>query len=344
MLNKEEICVIIGGYPQTHTDSALISLTIESFKRQGYDVCFVSHAPVNHDIQKACKYYIYSDENYLVKFPEPSSLAIFHANVDIHFQTNWGNKMGLHSLAILMNIKNALYLLKNKKYKKFIYAECDVFLNQKDHDTLESKLIESDFMNRDFWLMIEYSVNMILPVTALFGGNIEYFHNVFSQINNEEEYINKCRIANGYSLESLFAALFCIEPSGNGYLLHEKPREIFSSEWLGISTSGIATIPGLKKELSVEVDIVKPKDKTDHLFFVLNFNKKQESINLKFYKDNNLINDLETTTGPIRWWILDIGETKSWKIEVFYKGKLINTLERTTEEVFWNIWSYFELK
>ena len=64
MLNKSEICVIVGGYPQNHQDTALLSLTIESFKRYGYDICLVSHSPINNDLQKASKYTIYSDENY----------------------------------------------------------------------------------------------------------------------------------------------------------------------------------------------------------------------------------------------------------------------------------------
>lgn len=344
MLNKEEICVIISSYPQTHIDSTLLSLTHESFSRQGYDICLVSHAPINNDLQKASKYYIYSDENIPLNFPEPSSIAIFFASEELHYQTNWSNKMGSHSLSILMNLKNALYLLRNKKYKNFIFIDSDTFLNKEDHEILEAKLEEISFNEKDCWFMLENTNNMVVPVTSFFGGNIEFFNNILSYVNNEEDYFKICKPSNAYTLEALFSILFCLNPSENSYLDHNKPREMFSSKWLGISTFGTADIPDLENKFNVDIDIVKDKNSDNHLFYVLFFNMKQKLVNLKFYKDNNLINDLEVTTGALHYWVFDVEETQTWKIEAYHQGKLINSLERTTDEVFWNVWSFFESK
>ena len=47
MIDKEKTCVLIGAHPQTSNDSALLSLTIEGIKRQGFKICLVSHSPIN---------------------------------------------------------------------------------------------------------------------------------------------------------------------------------------------------------------------------------------------------------------------------------------------------------
>jgi hypothetical protein len=345
MINKEEICVIISSYPQTHLDSTLLSLTHESFSRQGYDICLVSHSPINNDLQKSSKYFIFSDENQPLKFPEPSSITIFFANEDLYYQTNWGNQMGTHSLSILNNLKNALYLLKYKKYKSFIFIDSDTFLNKEDHKILESKLDEILFNERDYWLMIENTENNnIVPVTSFFGGNIEYFHNILEQIKTEEDYFNICSPTNSYTLESLFAALFCISPSENGYLDYNRPRDIFSSKWLGISTVGNADIPDLEKQFDINIDIVRDKNNQDNLFFLVYFHPENHDINLKFYEDNILTRDLEIVTGALHYWVFNIGETKTWKLEVYRKGKFVKHLERSTEEILWNRFSFFENK
>ena len=345
MLNKKDICVIIGCYPQNHVDSTLVSLTLEGFKRQGYDICLTSHIPLSNELQKASKYYIYSDENYTLNFPKPSSITIFFASEELHYQTNWGNRMGIHSLAILMNMKNALSLLQSKKYKNFIYVECDTILNSNDHNLLESKLKEISFSEKNYWFMIENSNNMVVPVTTIFGGNIDYFNNIFNLINTEEEYLNICNQVGAYSLEALFSALFCNVIDEKGYLDYTKPRDIFSSKWLGISNYGTVSIPELDDEFDVDIDIVKEKGNTEnHIFCVLFFNKKEEPINIKFYKDNNLVSDLEIITGALNYWVYEIDNTKNWKVEVYHNNKLLKIVNRTIDEILWNGWSYFENK
>ena len=155
MIDKQKVCVIIGSYPQNYKDTTLLGLTIESFKTQGYDICLVSHSPINQELQQASKYTIYSDENQILKFPTPSVVTEFCDGADLRFQTNHGNKVGQHSFAVLMNIKNGLWLLKNKKYTHFIYVENDTFLTSKDQKLLENKLEEFNFMENDYWFMLE---------------------------------------------------------------------------------------------------------------------------------------------------------------------------------------------
>ena len=347
MINKNNICVIVGCYPQNNIDSALVSLTIESFKRQGYDICLTSHSPVNNDIQQLCKYYIYSDENYKLQFPYPSSIGSFFANNEIHYQTNRNNQVGSHSYSILMNMKNAFWLLKNKIYKKFIYIEIDTFINDNDHQILESMLEKADFENKDFWFMLENkSNNYYVPSTSIFGGDIHFFNDKLSEITSPEIYLDKCSLINGFSLEALFNYLFLNEEH-NGFIEHKQPREIFKSEWLGISSLGNISIPGLKSSFNVTTDIVKLKHNNDtkSIVFMLEGNLQNENITVKLYKNNSLLDNINLNTGSYLWWIYNsYSNDDIWKIEIFYKDKIINLLERTTQEIFWNYWSYFEIK
>ena len=341
MLNKSEICVIVGGYPQNHQDTALLSLTIESFKRYGYDICLVSHSPINNDLQKASKYTIYSDENHSLKFPEPSSIATFIDNGSIRFQTNKGNRLGAHSFAILMNLKNALWLLKNKKYTHFIYVECDTFLNSNDQKLLESKLEESNFIESDGWFMVEsYSDTSLVPVTSMFGGNINFFSNTLEDINTPEDYIQTAAPKRGYSLEAFVAAKF---PNPQ-YYHYIRPRDIFSSKWLGISNYGDVNFPELDSDFTVEIDIVRSINDNNSLICVVNTSPKVELVHLKIYKDNQLVESTDLTTGPIYWWGFSKDNTNVWKMEIYKSDKLVSQVERTTEEIFWNYWSFFETR
>lgn len=346
MLNKEEICVIVGAYPTNSVDAALLSLTIESFKRQGYDICLTSHTSISKDIQKECKYFLFSDENYLLKFPTPSSVATYYSSSDIYYQTNNGNRVGTHAYAILMNIKNAVWFLRNKPYKKFIYIEPDTFLNSEDHKVLESKLEETNFMEKNTWFFIENIDSIVLPVTSIFGGDIEFISNKLNEVDSIEKYFEICSLYGGYAIETLFSILFLQEDS-NGHIEYIRPRELFKSEWLGVSTfeKGVF-IPGLDTNFGVDIDIVKQKheDEPNNVCIVLNLNPQIEPITLNFYQNNNLTSTHNLNSGPLVWWIFNSDNVNIWKVEVIHNGKVIKTVERTTEDIFWNVWSFIEFK
>jgi hypothetical protein len=341
MLDKSKICVIIGSYPQNHQDTALLSLTLESFKRSGYDICLVSHSPINNDLQKASKYTIYSDENHTLTFPEPSSIATFIDDGRIRFQTNNGNKMGIHSYAILMNLKNAFWLLKNKDYTHFIYVDSDTFLNNEDQTLLESKLEESNFMSSNAWFMLEVKNEVsYVPVTSMFAGNIQYFSDSLEDIKTQEDYFKTSAPTHGYTLESFVAAKF----NNPSYYHHYKPRDIFSSKWVGISTYGSVFFPDLKNEFPVDVDIVRCVNDDNSVICVVSPSPKAELVHLKIYCNNQLEESIDLTTGLLYYWGFPKTESKVWRMEVYKNDKLINQVERTTEEIFWNYWSFFETR
>ena len=340
MLNKEEICVIISSYPQTHIDSTLLSLTHESFSRQGYDICLVSHSPINNDLQKASKYYIYSDENHPLKFPEPSSLTIFFANEDLHYQTNWGNIMGSHSLSILNNLKNALYLLKNKKYKSFIFVDSDTFLNKEDHELLESKLEEISFIEKDYWFFVEHEAAS-LAVSNCFGGKIAYFKEVLSKTQTPQDYLDYCRSTKGFSLENYLGKAFLLEENGNGHYENYPLRHLFKNEWIGTSQGGNVYIPGLKHK-DWWLDIVKDNKDSDSGYAIVYETKYQFNIQIVCYKDEEVYFETEITTGPLYWFKLNLSEGGVWRLEQKLDGKAIKQVEYTTQQIIDNNSSFMD--
>ena len=96
-MNKEQVCVIISSYTTNYLDSSLLGLTIKSWANAGYDICLVSHSPLNPDLQKSSKYYLYTDENEMLVYPEISNTTWFCETEVFKYQTNWGNTMGRHS-------------------------------------------------------------------------------------------------------------------------------------------------------------------------------------------------------------------------------------------------------
>ena len=335
MIDKEKVCIIIGSYPQNYKDTTLLGLTVESFKLHGYDICLVSHSPINNELQQASNYTIYSKENLILEFPTPSVVTEFCDTKDVRFQTNYGNKIGRHSFAVLMNIKNALYLLNSKKYTHFLYAENDTFLTSKDQNLLESELEKANFLENDYWFMLENPQTQLVA-TSLFGGKIDIFLKTLDPINTPEDYLK----IESSSLETFMSKLF---PNNNNY--HDiKPRDIFESKWLGISSYGVINFPDLNNGINVVIDIVRNFKDEDNVFFIINTNAISNSVNVKLYKNNHNIYNSDIITGPLHYWGYSKQDTDIWKMEVWKDNKIISQVERTTEEIFWNRMSYFKIK
>ena len=136
---------------------------------------------------------------------------------------------------------------------------------------------------------------------------------------------------------------FLYNPSPNGITVNTRPRDFFTSEWLGISSLGNIQIPGLESKFTIEPDIVTEKN-GDKIYFVIPNSIKNEKIDIKLYTDNNLVVSNEIGAGPLYYWSFDQNNIKSWRIEIYHNKKLLTQVERTTEEILWNHWSYFLLK
>jgi hypothetical protein len=339
-MNKEQVCVIISSYPQNYLDHSLLGLTIESWKHQSYDICLVSHSPLNPDIQKSSKYYIYTDENEMLEYPDLSNITWYSGNEDFLYQTNWGNTMGNHSYAILKNMQNTFYFLRSKPYTHFIYLEIDGFLTQENHNLLVEKLNEADFLNKDYWLMMEYEGLSSLPVTNFFGGRIEYFYNRFKDVDTPKKYMDMSIASGGYSLESFFGEMFVANPLGEGHIERTNPRTLFPNDWFGASISGQVYVPGLKHK-DWWLDLVKNKDIDDDVYAIVSSTSHNFDTKLLIYQDDILSSTMDIKTGPL-YWIKLGGEANKWRVEQTFNGEVIKKVEYTTKEIRENIWSYID--
>ena len=338
---KNNTCVVIGSYPTNYLDNSLLGLTIESWKQQGYDICLVSHSPLNPDLQKAVKYYIYTDENDILKFNEISDVTWYYGCPEFLYQSNWGNTIGKHSFAVLKNIQNALYFLKSKNYTHFIYADSDSFLTDEEHIFLENNFNEQDFLNKETWFMIEDSKKALLPATSMFAGQIDYFYNKLNPFQTTKDYLEYCGI--GYSLESFMGRLFFTDgTTKQDIILNQPAREIFKNPWYGISSNGSNLIPGLKHK-DWWLDLVRDDKDENYIYLIVtNSAYKFETI-IKLYKDNNLITEFEHITGAFLWVKLEVGDTKKWKVENWIGPEKIKQVEYTTDEIKNNIYSFLSL-
>ena len=340
MMNKSNICVIISSYPRTHLDNSLLALTIESWTQQGYDICLTTHSPVNSDIQKAIKYFIYTDENEMLTYENISSLSWFYGNEDFTYQTNWGNTMGKHSYAILNNIKNGLQLLRSKNYTHFIFIDDDSFLTTEDHQLLEEKLIETNFIDKDYWFFIEHdSETSILPVSTLFGGNIEHFANTVFQINTPKEYLDYCQSTGGFSLENYLGKAFILEGNENGHYEGYPLRAIFKNDWLGKSQSGNVYVPGLKHK-DWWLDIVKDKENDEVGYAVIYATPYVFETQFVLYKDGEQLFETDITTGPFCWFRINLNEGNVWRAEQKINNEVIKKVEYTSEQIINNVFAY----
>jgi hypothetical protein len=344
-MDKKRICAIIGSYTKTHLDAALLSLTIEGIKRRGYKICLSTHAPVSNEIQKSVDYFIYTDENQILN-PEFEQIAGYYFNgSNFYFRTNYSNISGTHSFAILMNIKNSLWLMEKKGFTHFIYFEADTFLNQKDHEKIE-EMLSDKILDLDYWFMNEtHNIgDQIFPVTSLFSGRIEYFSKNTDQIFSPACYLDFLSSGRNCTLESFFLRLINTYP-GNGIIEKTKPRELFSSEWIGISSGGNIAVPGYDNLILDSVDIVRDYYNNDSFFLAFPRINSEQKVEIKVYLDGILSHTREITpNGIFHYFKFNFEKSSTIKAEFYCLGSMCHTIEKSADSIRSNQYSYFKFK
>ena len=338
-IDKEKTCVLIGAHPQNSNDSALLSLTIEGIKRQGYKICLVSHSPVNVDIQKSVNYYVYSDENEILSLPSYSDSVIFSNYPNYYYQSNLSNKLGTTHYASLLNLKNGLNFLKEKGFTHFIYHNYDYFINQKDHTVLETHL--KDLMNLDYWFMNEgYNRNTLFPVLSIFAGKISYFIKLFEVANSPENYLKYC--GNNYVLE-LFVRQRLQDCGGFGIIEKFNVSDIITSKWAGIGDTKGLHLPDYDIT-NVHVDLVRDYDNEYHIYGILPQCKSSHNVVVNLYKNDVKLLSHTLKLGSMYWWWYKTTDDDKWKIECCVSEKLVSSIEKRGIEILSNKPSYLRFK
>lgn len=339
MIDKEKTCVLIGCHPQSSNDSALLSLTIEGIKRQGYKICLVSHSPINLDIQKSVNYSIYSDENEIIDFPNYSNSVIFYSYNNYYYQTNLNNNLGITHFASLINLKNGLTLLSSKGFTHFIYHNYDYFLNQKDHNSLSNFL--ENINTLDFWFMNEgHNENILFPSLSIFAGKILYFNKLFEVADTKENYLKYCK--NNYVME-YFIRERIKDCGGFGVIENFKPSDVFTSNWIGIGDSRGVHLPGYPN-LSPNVDLVRDYDNENHIFGILPKCNSNIDVVVNLYKNSGLISSSTVKLGSMYWWWYKTTDNDLWKIECLLNNKVVSFLEKKGIDILNNHPSFLRFK
>ena len=339
MIDKEKTCVLIGAHPQTSNDSALLSLTIEGIKRQGFKICLVSHSPINLDIQKSVNYLVYSDENEMLEFPSYSNSIIFSNYSNYYYQSNLNNNLGITHFASLINLKNGLNLLNSKGFTHFIYHNYDNFINQKDHELLLEYL--KNLNSLDYWFMNEgHNQNILFPVLSVFAGRISYFMKLFEVADTSENYLKYCN--NNYVME-YFVKERMKTCGGFGIIENFKPSDVFTSDWIGIGDSKGIHLPGYDN-VSPPVDLVRDYDNENHIYGILPICKSNKDVLVNVYKNNNLISSSTIKLGSMYWWWYKTKNDDLWKIDCLLENKIVSSCERTGLDILNNYPSFLKFK
>jgi hypothetical protein len=339
----DNTCVIIGSYVQNHLDSSLLGLTVESWASFGYDICLVSHSPINVEIQKEVKYYIYSDENEMLVFPKPSTTYWQYRSDTLLYHTNWMNGLGKHSYSILKNMQNALCLLKDKGYKNFVYVEVDGFLNNQDHDNLKLKFNEIKLDTINYWFI---GLKPDMVVSNFFAGNVEFFYKNLIEFDTPEKYISQCsKYRDSYTMESFLATIISDFGSNTGIVEQDKNiHDFINSKWFGISGGGSVSVPELKSK-SWWIDLVRSNDTDSHIYFIISACPFEFNTEIYVYKNNSLVSKFNHETRAwITWFRFDVEDLNEvWCVEQKFGNKVIKTISASSNDIINNYPSFLQV-
>ena len=338
MMSREKTCVIISSYIKNSLDEIMLSLTIESWSRQNYDILLCSHTPISQNIQKAVKYFVYSDNNEILKFKENTGFHVYYQSSDFIYRTNFGNTLGSHSYAIVSNLKNGLQILQEKDYTHFIFIDDDQFLTFSDHSVFAKTLggYNSSIYKGWFFLPGEK-----FAVSNLFGGEIKFFHNFFKNIKTPEDYLEYCSSLGMYTLES-FLDKFRKENPDKFFTIATHPNEFFKNEWFGASSGGVVSIPGIPRT-KTSIDIVRDKNSSDSIFTVLWGEYVDDKLDVIIYNNGEVVVEyVNISASPFLWWKITANEGM-WKAVCKINNKVISSVEYSLDKIQNNLPSFFEL-
>ncbi len=178
-MNNE--CFVIGAWTDTKEKEINLINVIKDIKSRDYPVCLVAHCPISKDIQEFVDYFIYEKENVL----SLNWRLVFWRDVN-GVREEKPSLVDYHGVACLMNIRNAVDLLRAKEKFTYIhYREADLEYDlDKYMETFKNNMIE----NNKSAMFVHYQDQNYR--TDLFSANIHWYNNVIPRAQSWEEYIN----------------------------------------------------------------------------------------------------------------------------------------------------------
>ena len=174
---------VVGAWLDTKEKEINAIDVIKDIKKRGYPVCLVTHCLISKDIQELVDYFIYEKENIL----SLNWRLVFWRDIN-GVREEKPSLVDYHGVACLMNIRNAVDLLRAKgKYKFIHYREIDLTYDFDAYMDVFNNKIKVIPANRKA-LFVHYQDNKYR--TDLFSIDIKWYNDVIPRVQSWEEYIN----------------------------------------------------------------------------------------------------------------------------------------------------------
>jgi len=277
--------VIISCYPSGQREVGILNRCIDGFKHMEYDVMIVSHLPIDQETAKRVEYTIYDSNNTFLPAVYTPNWWFQNDSYTVNIFTKG------HSLPICRNMRSGISLAKAMGYDEFIFTEFDVLLSTHDADRLIGFMDCMHDLDKKmlFFRPEEYRDcnNSYVYETLLFGGNVNFFLDVFQPPLNVEEWLT---IPMGYTLELSFYERFSAFED-QFLLVHNHSSVIFSDSEVNVFRYGLFNCEMLYNQIIPEEPVL----------FIMNGLILEEQRHIDVYKNNELINT--EILGKNQYWL-----------------------------------------
>jgi len=187
---------VIGCWTDTKEKEQNLISVIKDIKSRNYPICLVAHYPISKEIQELADYFIFEKENVL-----SHNWRLTFWRIRNGIREEKASLVDYHAVACLMNIRNAVDLLKDKEKFQYIhYREADL---EYDFDSYMKHF--NDSQSKDHVaLFIHYQDEAYR--TDLFSCDIDWYNLVIPRVQSWEEYV-KNKLGDNLILEYWFSEI-----------------------------------------------------------------------------------------------------------------------------------------
>lgn len=313
---------IIGAYPNTNESLQILKNTILSLADE-FDILLSTHYPVDGDIQRMVKYYIYDYRNETIPY-ESEYYIWWLSESNFYLQNLEKREFPNYHYAVYRLIMNGLNLIKDY-YEDFYYINYDCTFEKSDLEKLKNLKINTliDGKSSCFFARDDNFFDAMV-----FWSKIDYFLKVIPNLKTNEEFIN---ITNGNNCFEHFV--------GNSYLKYDSflninrllnvhPINYFSNSRIGQSSISAG------KTLNPECRTILVKDiNSDNIFFVYSNNvNKISSYDIEIKIDGIVILKIDSATSQTIF-VQIFPKTDKIKMEVndFCKEYMVDDIMNNTQ-------------
>lgn len=178
--------IIISTYPNNQHVVDLTKESIESVKKQGYDVILVSHCAVDEELQSMVDYVLIDNNNILTYHDFYSTAWQTSSEIEMMMNIRTEGNHLYHGPAVYTNYYNGIALANGLGYEKSICFNYDMVISDENVITTLSSYLDS---NKAVYNRFIASEGESLR-TVIFATTNKFFLDNFRKIENTNDYEN----------------------------------------------------------------------------------------------------------------------------------------------------------